>query len=59
MNETKTAVLVPCFNEAKTIQSVVSTFRTTSQDSDSHVVADNLEVGLGNKIPLWRFGFLY
>ena len=26
---------------------------------DSYVVADNLEVGLGNKIPLWLFGFLY
>ena len=26
---------------------------------DSYVVADGLEVGLGNKIPLWLFGFLY
>lgn len=25
----------------------------------SHVAADNLETGYGNKIPLWMFGFLY
>jgi len=27
--------------------------------SDSFVVADDIEVGFGNKIPLWLFGFLY
>ena len=26
---------------------------------NSYVVADNIEVGFGNKIPLWQFGFLY
>lgn len=26
---------------------------------DSYVVADNLETGIGNKIPLWLIGFLY
>lgn len=26
---------------------------------DSYVVADNIEIGYGNKIPLWLFGFLY
>jgi len=26
---------------------------------DSFVVADDIEVGSGNKIPLWMFGFLY
>jgi hypothetical protein len=26
---------------------------------DSYVVADDLERGVGNKIPLWLFGFLY
>ena len=26
---------------------------------DSFVVNDNTEVGFGNKIPLWLFGFLY
>lgn len=26
---------------------------------DSFVVADDLEIGLGNRIPLWLFGFLY
>ena len=27
--------------------------------SDSYVVNDGIEIGLGNKIPLWLFGFLY
>ena len=26
---------------------------------DSYVVADNIETGYGNKIPLWLFGFIY
>lgn len=26
---------------------------------NAYVVADNLEIGSGNKIPLWLFGFLY
>lgn len=26
---------------------------------NSYVVADNLEIGFGNKIPLWLFGFIY
>lgn len=26
---------------------------------DSFVAADDMEFGLGNKIPLWLFGFLY
>ena len=26
---------------------------------DSYVVADDLEIGFGNKIPLWLFGLLY
>jgi hypothetical protein len=26
---------------------------------DSYVVADDIEIGFGNKIPLWLFGFLY
>ena len=26
---------------------------------DSYIVADNIEVGFGNKIPLWLFGMLY
>lgn len=26
---------------------------------DSFVVADDIEFGFGNKIPLWLFGFLY
>ena len=27
--------------------------------SDSYVVNDGVEIGIGNKIPLWLFGFLY
>lgn len=27
--------------------------------SDAYVVADDIEIGYGNKIPLWLFGFLY
>ena len=26
---------------------------------NSFVVADDIEMGFGNKIPLWLFGFLY
>ena len=26
---------------------------------DSYVVNDDVEIGFGNKIPLWLFGFLY
>lgn len=26
---------------------------------DSYVIADNIEVGFGNKIPIWLLGFLY
>lgn len=26
---------------------------------DSYVIADNIETGSGNKIPLWLFGFMY
>ena len=27
--------------------------------ADSYVVNDDIEIGIGNKIPLWLFGFLY
>ncbi len=27
--------------------------------SDAYIAADNIEIGFGNKIPLWLFGFLY
>ena len=26
---------------------------------DSYIVSDDLEIGIGNKIPLWLFGCLY
>ncbi len=33
--------------------------RQISGIPESYVVADDLEVGFKNKIPLWLFGFLY
>lgn len=35
------------------------TFRQIADIPDSFVVNDDVEVGFGNKIPLWMFGFLY
>ena len=34
-------------------------FKQIEDVKDSYVVADNIEFGFGNKIPLWLFGFLY
>ena len=34
-------------------------FKQIKDKQDSYVVADDIEVGFGNKIPLWLFGFLY
>lgn len=34
-------------------------FSQISDIPDSYVIADNIEVGFGNKIPLWLLGFLY
>ena len=35
------------------------TFKQIADIPDSFVVNDDVEVGLGDKIPLWLFGFLY
>ena len=35
------------------------TFRQIADLPESYVVNDDVEVGRGNKIPLWLFGFLY
>lgn len=35
------------------------TFKQVKDIKNSFVVADEIEVGFGNKIPLWLFGFLY
>jgi len=35
------------------------TFKQIKDIPDSFVVADDIEIGSGNKIPLWLFGFLY
>ena len=35
------------------------TFKQIKDIENSFVVADDIEVGFGNKIPLWLFGFLY
>ncbi|WP_041963278.1 ATP-binding protein [Sulfurospirillum cavolei] len=34
-------------------------FSQIKDTPDSYVVSDDLEVGIGHKIPLWLFGFLY
>lgn len=34
-------------------------FRQIESKEHAYVVADNLEIGFGNKIPLWLFGFVY
>ena len=34
-------------------------FNQVKDKEDAFVVADDIEVGFGNKIPLWLFGFLY
>jgi hypothetical protein len=34
-------------------------FKQIENIENSYVVADDIEIGLGNKIPLWLFGFLY
>ncbi len=34
-------------------------FKQVKDMPNSYVVADDIEVGFGNKIPLWLFGFLY
>ena len=34
-------------------------FKHIKDISNSYVVADDIEIGFGNKIPLWLFGFLY
>ncbi len=35
------------------------TFKQIADVKDSFVVNDGVEIGFGNKIPLWLFGFLY
>lgn len=34
-------------------------FQQIRNKENSFVVADGVEMGIGNKIPLWLFGFLY
>ena len=34
-------------------------FRQIKDIPDSYIAADDIEVGFGNRIPLWLFGFLY
>jgi len=34
-------------------------FQQTKDISNSYVASDDLEVGIGNKVALWLFGFLY
>ncbi len=34
-------------------------FKQVKEIPDSYVVSDDIEVGMGNRIPLWLFGFMY
>jgi predicted AAA+ superfamily ATPase len=34
-------------------------FEQIKDTPDSYIIADDIEIGFGNKIPLWLFGFLY
>ena len=34
-------------------------FKQIKDVENSFVISDNIEIGVGNKIPLWLFGFLY
>ena len=34
-------------------------YKQIANITDSYVIADNIDVGMGNKIPLWMFGILY
>ncbi len=34
-------------------------FSQIKDTPDSYVVSDDLEIGIGHKIPLWLFGFMY
>ena len=34
-------------------------FKQIKDIEDSYIIADDIEIGNGNKIPLWLFGFLY
>ena len=34
-------------------------FRQIQDIADSYLAVDDLEIGYGNRIPLWLFGFLY
>ena len=34
-------------------------FSQIADKPDSYVVADGIESGIGNKIPIWLLGFLY
>jgi hypothetical protein len=34
-------------------------FKQLENESNSFVLSDEIEIGFGNKIPLWLFGFLY
>lgn len=35
------------------------TYKQIKNIENSYVISDDIEIGSGNKIPLWLFGFLY
>ena len=48
-----------CDDGARLFGAAGTGFSQIKDMPDSYVVADDIEVGIGNKIPLWLFGFLY
>jgi hypothetical protein len=41
------------------MESVLFEIYIKKYEREKYIVADNIESGFGNKIPLWIFGFLY
>ena len=46
-------------HEPVTLADILKSHRRIADIPNSFVVNDDVEVGFGNKIPLWLFGFLY
>ena len=46
-------------DEGELLLLIDESFKQIKDIENSFVVADDVDVGFGNKIPLWIFGFLY
>ena len=62
VSQVQTAVKGDFLINGKYLFEVGGTYKTFEQIKDepnSFLAIDNMEIGVGNKIPLWMFGFLY